>query len=163
MSDDNLKAVYQELCTSYRAIDDFRMKLLAFLPFATGGIFVLVDAERIEIVKQHTFFLGLFGFVFTLGLFSLELFGIRKCGALIDAGKQMEREKLVISGQFTSRPRDICGLVNEPFAAAVIYPAVLAAWIYLAIGTWSVPIAIFVVGFFGTVLFDAWLKRYLRL
>src|SRR5262245_52742365 len=137
MSDDNLKAVYQELCTSYRAIDDFRLKLLAFLPFATGGIFVLVgdtgrigiDAGKIGIVEQHSFFLGLFGFVFTLGLFSLELFGIKKCGALIDTGKQMEQEKLVISGQFTSRPRDIGWLVDEPFAAAVIYPAVLAAWI----------------------------------
>ena len=29
-----LKA-YEELCTSYRAIDDFRAKLLGFLPLAT--------------------------------------------------------------------------------------------------------------------------------
>jgi hypothetical protein len=41
MSDDHLKAAYQELCHSYRAIDDFRAKLLGFLPLATGtGIFL---------------------------------------------------------------------------------------------------------------------------
>jgi hypothetical protein len=45
MSDEkneNLKTVYQQLCESYRAIDDFRAKLLGFLPLATGtGIFLL--------------------------------------------------------------------------------------------------------------------------
>jgi hypothetical protein len=30
-------AAYEELCTSYRAIDDFRAKLLGFLPLVTGG------------------------------------------------------------------------------------------------------------------------------
>lgn len=34
---DNLKAAYQELCSSYHAIDDFRAKLLGFLPLATAG------------------------------------------------------------------------------------------------------------------------------
>jgi hypothetical protein len=32
MAEDNLRAIYQELCNSYRAIDDFRTKLLGFLP-----------------------------------------------------------------------------------------------------------------------------------
>ena len=37
---ENLRTVYRELCSSYRAIDDFRTKLLGFLPLATGaGIF----------------------------------------------------------------------------------------------------------------------------
>lgn len=40
----NLATGYQELCNSYRAIDDFRAKLLGFLPLATGtGIFLLLD------------------------------------------------------------------------------------------------------------------------
>jgi hypothetical protein len=29
---ENLRTVYRELCQSYRAIDDFRAKLLALLP-----------------------------------------------------------------------------------------------------------------------------------
>ena len=50
----NLRAVYQELCTTYRAIDDFRAKLLGFLPLVSGaGVFVLLgdalttDAQRL--------------------------------------------------------------------------------------------------------------------
>ena len=37
---ENLRTVYRELCSSYRAIDDFRTKLLGFLPLVTGtGLF----------------------------------------------------------------------------------------------------------------------------
>jgi hypothetical protein len=32
--DENLKTTYDQLCTSYRAIDDFRAKLLGFLPLS---------------------------------------------------------------------------------------------------------------------------------
>ena len=39
---ENVRTVYREPCTSYRAIDDFRMKLLGLLPLATGaGIFLV--------------------------------------------------------------------------------------------------------------------------
>jgi hypothetical protein len=42
-SQDRKLKVYEQLCNSYRAIDDFRAKLLALLPLATGGgIFLLV-------------------------------------------------------------------------------------------------------------------------
>jgi hypothetical protein len=41
MPQENLKIIYQELCNSYRAIDDFRTKLLGFLPLATGAGVVL--------------------------------------------------------------------------------------------------------------------------
>jgi hypothetical protein len=44
---ENLRTGYRELCTSYRAIDDFRAKLLGFLPLATGtGFFLLLDKLR---------------------------------------------------------------------------------------------------------------------
>jgi hypothetical protein len=33
----NLSPVYQELCKSYLAIEDFRAKLLGFLPVVTGA------------------------------------------------------------------------------------------------------------------------------
>jgi hypothetical protein len=36
-------------------------------------------------------------------------------------------------GQFIRRPNNLLWVVNEPFAAALIYPAVLAAWTYLAL------------------------------
>src|SRR5437588_6923707 len=107
--DEKLRA-YEQLCISYRAIDDFRAKLLGFLPLASaGGAFlllsdVLVDPEKSKFAKPFLKPLGLFGFVVTLGLFFYEIYGVRKCHALIEAGIQLECE-LSITGQFRKRPR----------------------------------------------------------
>ena len=135
LQDRRLKA-YEQLCSSYRAIDDFRAKLLALLPLATGGgIFLLVGEQtRAEAIKPYLPAIGLFGFVVTLGLFFFELYGILKCTYLINAGTKLE-ENLDINkeeGQFRNRPLGIIGFINEPFAASIIYPAVLAAWVFLA-------------------------------
>jgi len=37
-----------------------------------------------------------------------------------------------MSGQFEHRAPGIGGMINEPFAAGIIYPAVLGAWTFLA-------------------------------
>ena len=87
---DDLRTAYAELCTSYRAIDDFRAKLLGFLPLVTGGGLVLLtgraDGVRSEFFKP----VGLFGIAVTAGLLAYELFCIRKCNALLEAGKALE-------------------------------------------------------------------------
>ena len=51
-TDDYKLNVYQQLCTTYHAIDDIRTKLLGLLPLATGGgIFLLVgDEKKIETI-----------------------------------------------------------------------------------------------------------------
>ncbi|UCE07174.1 MAG: hypothetical protein JSW07_03830 [bacterium] len=160
----NLRAAYLELCNSYRAIDDFRAKLLGYLPLATGtGMFFLFN-NLTDVTKGFLDVIGVFGFVITLGLFSYEIYGIRKCGALIEAGKQMERS-LGIDGQFKNRPREVAHLINEPFAAGVIYPTVLAVWMYLALA-FSCPdaalpaaIVVFIVFFAGTLIYDFWLRK----
>lgn len=132
---ENLRTAYRELCTSYRAIDDFRAKLLGFLPLATGtGIFLLVtDEAKMKFVQAYFWPIGVFGIVITLGLFLYELYGVKKCTALICAGRQLEEDLSVKDGQFKKRPLGVLGLINEPFAAGVIYPAVLAAWTFLAL------------------------------
>lgn len=131
---ENLRTVYRELCSSYRAIDDFRTKLLGFLPLATGaGIFFLVtDKAKIDFVKEYFFPMGAFGFVITLGLFFYEFYGIKKCTHIIRAGIDLEKELNVCDGQFTRRPPGVAGFISEPLAAGVIYPAVLAAWTFIA-------------------------------
>jgi hypothetical protein len=156
--------IYEQLCNSYRAIDDFRAKLLGFLPLASGGgIFLLAKTFEGE-TKQLLLPIGAFGFVITLGLFFYEIYGIRKCGALINAGKNLER-MLGVEGQFKSRPREVARLVDEPFAAGLIYPAVLAAWLFLAlVSVWpaaSLPAAIlvFMGGFAATLVYDYVLRR----
>jgi hypothetical protein len=137
---DYLLNAYNELCSSYHAIDDFRTKLLGFLPLVTGGGLVLLSGRAEEIRKEFFGPVGRFGILVTLGLLAYELFGIKKCHSLIETGKALEQEMdLPVgemgkpAGQFVQRPNNLLRVVNEPFAAALIYPAVLAAWTYLAL------------------------------
>ena len=158
MPDENARAIYQETCANYRAIDDFRTKLLALLPLATGaGAAFLVNSEGSESQLGP---IGLFGFLVTAGLFSYELHGMKKCGSLIGVGQQLEKS-LCVRGPFKSRPQEVAGFVDEPFAASVIYSASLAAWAFLALTRWSNWAAI-PVSFYVFVLFcctSLWLTR----
>jgi hypothetical protein len=131
-NDDNRKAVYEQLCESYRAIDDFRTKLLSFLPLVTtgAGIFLLAT-EPAKLAREFLLPIGLFGIVITIGLLCYEIHGIKKCGRLIQAGESIEGH-LEVAGQFKSRPRHAAGFIHEPFATSIVYPAVIAAWTYLA-------------------------------
>jgi hypothetical protein len=110
--------------------------------------------------------IGAFGFAITLGLLCYELYGIKKCHRLIEVGKGIEAA-LGVQGQFINRPREVFGLINEPFAAGVIYPAVLGAWVYLA-GAFAWPhpgriaIVIFAAGFLALLLFNILLKTRAR-
>jgi hypothetical protein len=176
MADDDLRTAYQELCKSYHAIDDFRTKLLGFLPLATGGGIVLLlnNPKGVEGLndgmKSLLAAFGLFGAFITLGLFSYEIYGIRKCGALIKAGQHLEESLLkesqhIIDGPFKSRPHNVARVINEPFAAGVIYPAVLAAWAFFALffawpkaNPW-IPIFVFIVGCAGTLIYDYRLRK----
>src|SRR5687768_959214 len=97
--------IYDQLCQSYRAIDEMRAKLLGLLPFGTGvGLLVLTDGAAKIPPPEVALGIGLFGFVVTLGLFAYELHGIKKCASLIDAGRRME-ESLRVNGQFLRRPQ----------------------------------------------------------
>ncbi len=142
LSDENLRIVYQEVCRGYHAIDDFRTKLLGFLPLVSGaGIFLLLndaftDVAKRAFAKQYLLPLGIFGFVVTLGLFFYELRGIQRCDSLLRTGKDLEG-LLGVRGQFERRP-PIITAVGEPLAAYVIYSALLAVWIFVAfVFIWS--------------------------
>ena len=95
--EENRRAVYQQLCSSYVAIDSFRAHLLGLLPIASGaGIFLLLKAGIEEEFLQAV---GWFGIVITLGLYAYELYGIKKCHCLIQYGIQMEKDMKIV-GQF---------------------------------------------------------------
>jgi hypothetical protein len=171
------EAAYTRVCESYHAVDDFRMKLMGMLPVATGaGVFLLLNsntnllgpgsdvAQQRETLAQFLLAIGSIGFVFTLGLFTYELFGIKKCHYLIEAGMRLEFA-LGISGQFRSRPQSLLGFINEPSATALIYPASMAAWIFLAVAyspetvRWSLPVAVFVIGVAMSVAIAMGIRR----
>ncbi len=180
----HLPTAYNELCSSYHSIDDFRTKLLGFLPLVTGGGLVFLSGRAEELRKEFFGPVGTFGVLVTLGLLAYELFGIKKCHALIENGKALEREMgLPVgergkpAGQFIQRPNNLLWVVNEPFAAAFIYPAVLAAWTYLAwlydnpLRTTEPPstgdpsrarrfsLYVFIAGFALVLLYDGYLRH----
>ncbi|HVF87003.1 MAG TPA: hypothetical protein VM866_05405 [Pyrinomonadaceae bacterium] len=132
-SAENLRSVYAEVCNSYHAIADFRAKLLALLPIASGAGGLLILAEK-ETLKEYLVPIGVFGAAVTLGLFLYELRGIQRCKALIEAGKGVEIAMGIANGQFGSRPKgSAAGLISAETAGWVVYLTVLAAWVYLAI------------------------------
>src|SRR5690349_12050082 len=75
VSPDAVKEMYDRVCESYHAIDNFRMKLLGLLPVATGtGVFLLlsgktelVDGKNSGQLSQALGAIGIFGALLTLG------------------------------------------------------------------------------------------------
>ena len=166
-SPEDIRLVYQELCTSYRAIDEFRTKLLGFLPLATGGLFLLIvnpEEAKQKVIEPFLLPIGIFGFAIALGLFFFELYGIRKCHYLIKVGDYLESQMGGLKGQFVTRPPGILGFISEPLASGIIYPAVLAAWTALARYypvrqiDYCAAIWVFTLGLLISCLFILWLN-----
>src|SRR5262249_36957981 len=105
-----------------------------------------------------------FGLLVTLGLFALEIFGIRKCTALIVVGARLEAAMGTKQGQFTNRPKGLGGFISEPFAAGVIYPTVMAGWAFFTLpfarAAWATSFAIVI--FFGFLLLTLFYIWWLR-
>ena len=145
-----LLAAYAEVCRSYHAIDDFRMKLLGFLPLASiVGLVVLEKGEfgrsgstvSNEVVAYASFFAS----AFTLALFVYEIRGIRRSHRLVQRGRRLEHI-LGVEGQFwvctyemsaeanpTTFAMRVALLFNSTAAACIIYSLVFAAWLFVAL------------------------------
>jgi hypothetical protein len=178
---ENLRTVYKELCSSYRAVDDFRGKLLGFLPLASGmGIFLLIyEKERLANVEKAFLPMGAFGILITLGLFIFEIYGIRRCTHLIIFGESLEKQ-MGVEGQFAHRPpglrtsgqsaAGISRFVSEPLASGIIYSVVMAAWAFLTCLdpakplqdphlAWIVSLVVFITAFGISQGFNYWLHN----
>jgi hypothetical protein len=131
---------YAHVCDSYHKIDEFRAKLLGFLPVVSGvGALTLVntDTGTLTASSAQLVFAGVFGALVTVGLFLYEVRGIRHCTFLIHQGRKLECElKLGEVGQFAhwdpDSPLRPMKVADFPRAAQVIYPTVFAAWVFVA-------------------------------
>jgi hypothetical protein len=140
---EDYRELYSQVCESYRAIDDFRMKLLGLLPIATGaGVLALLNSGEVDLAKngaqtrQILAGVAIFGIAITLGLFAYELHGIKKCGRLIKIGARLERDMGTSGGplgQFATRPQRVARLVDVPFASSIVYPASVAVWAFVGL------------------------------
>jgi hypothetical protein len=130
---------YEQVCTTYHAIDDFRAKLLGFLPVVSGiGAVALVrDVAGLQQLPEFFVLAGVFGALITIGLFLYEVRGIRHCTFLINRGRELEKTLgLGEMGQFAhwdpNIPLGRMKIADFPRAAQVIYPTVFANWVFLA-------------------------------
>jgi hypothetical protein len=133
-SDETLRMEYVEVCKSHSSITEFRAKLLALLPIASGsGIFLLLTKRSEPIDTTYLHLIGLFGFLVTLGLFIYELRGIQHCKRLNQLASHLEEQLHLREAQFIGRPKArLGGLLGAEGAAYIIYPTMLAAWIFVA-------------------------------
>lgn len=128
---DALLTAYREVCHSYNAVDDFRAKLLALLPIASGTAGILLLGKK-DIVASHIGPIGLFGLAVTLGLFFYELRGIQRCGSLIKMGEKLEQDLHLTNAQFVGRPeKKVFGFIGATAAGWTVYVSVLIGWSYV--------------------------------
>ena len=108
---------YQEVCRSHAGITDFRAKLLAILPIASGaGVGLLVAQENGDLSSREAALLvalGIFGAVVTAGLLLYELRQIDVCKQLRDRAAVIENELGIEAGQFGGR--------REPLSLREVY------------------------------------------
>jgi len=109
---DSLRMEYQEVCRSHAAITDFRAKLLALLPAATGvgvGALTISSKGRLSDIEPGLLVaLGVFGAIVTFGLFLYEVRQIDVCKQLRNHGAWLEKELQIRAGQFGGRRERLC-------------------------------------------------------
>jgi hypothetical protein len=137
---ENLRLAYQQTCASHDAITDFRAKLLALLPIASGaaGIFLLLEGDRLP-KPERLQAIGLFGCAITLGLFIYEYRGIKTCIELRTYAGGLEERLGVPEGmrQFKDGGQPLRGPLAVEGASWVVYMSVFVGWLYLAgVNSW---------------------------
>jgi hypothetical protein len=134
----NLLEIYRQLNTGYHAVDDFRAKLLGFLPLASGAAFLaLFEESKAKGIGPYLRETGVLGVLIALGLLIYELKGIQKCTCFIHYGGAIEKKLLGESfseGKFIGLKDYKKGwrFATEPVASAIVYATVMAGWVYVA-------------------------------
>lgn len=92
---DFVKTAYEQICKATGEISEFRAKLLALLPIASGaGILLLPNIKSENQLAAYCVPAGIFGVLVTFGLFLHELRGLHICYVLGAYGAKIETYKL---------------------------------------------------------------------
>jgi hypothetical protein len=133
---ESAKLAYAEVTRNHQGISEFRAKLLALLPLASGaGIFFLLGDAQSKASAGDLAAIGLFGFTVTFGLFMYELRGIQQCHHLRDQATRLEEGLRFPDGCAPFRNRTtsaLGGIVGAEGAGWIVYTAVMTSWLYLA-------------------------------
>ena len=142
-SNEALQAAYQQVCTSYHNVEDFRARLLGLIPGITAGSFIATIASNPE--KSHAltnlvFPFGILGALVVLGLFFYEIENLRRATMLSVRGQWLEQAMNIV-GPFAPYPDSA---FNARDAAAIIYSISFAGWVCIALWFPLPGIAIYV-------------------
>lgn len=80
-SDEDVRMIYQEIGTRQQNVQDFRGKLLGFLPLVTASSFVttiISDPGKARALSNLVLPFGLLGAIVTLGLFFYEIENLKR-------------------------------------------------------------------------------------
>lgn len=168
-------ATYSEICRSYHAIDDFRTKLLGFLPLTSlVGLFILDSGNLLSIQSlisnEILGFAAIFATLLTLSLFGYEIRSIQRTDHLIREGKHLERELGIWHGHFNLCEEEHADtattkIFNSKVIACVIYSVVFSAWLFIAlrlgfgINTLTCYLSATVIGLVVAVSVSWWLQE----
>jgi hypothetical protein len=129
-----LRILYEELCKSHDSIAEFRAKLLALLPLASGtGLFAIIKIDDVQ-KPEHLLAIGIFGGLVAMALYLYEIRGIQHCTVFTIRARAIESQLIGNSfeGAFSPIRKPKLPLATNTFAAAVIYPATISVWAYVA-------------------------------
>lgn len=146
----HLTTAYSELCRSFLALHDFRMKLLGLLPVASiAGLLAvgrsLTTAPPTTLEEHVVGYIGIFSSIFTLALFAYEVRSLMMCHDYRLTGAQLESE-MDIYGQFRrcnetrafmcyqSRiGRPVSRAINDKLTSSLVYSFVFASWFFVGL------------------------------
>jgi hypothetical protein len=130
-----LIAAYSELCNRHQQIDDFRGKLLALLPIASGAAILVLLRGYSVAIEKYLLPVDIYGFAITLDLFIYELHGIAVCKRIMEQAEGLERDMNIPKhrGQYRDRNQNVLHRIIEvEMAPWIVYLSVIAGWIYIA-------------------------------
>lgn len=126
---DTLRSAYQSISDCHKELAEFRGKLLALLPVATGtGVFLLLTEKS----SPEYIAVGALGALFTVGLLIFERRGVTMCKNIAETGVALEREMKLGHARFKDCPDPKVRKTGREWvevAGWVVYLAVLVAWL----------------------------------
>ena len=89
---ETLQKQYEEVCRSFRAIDEFRAKLMGFLPLASGVGWIALATSKDALPKAIRILVGIVGAIITVGLYIYEARGAQRCLELKGVARNLEKQ-----------------------------------------------------------------------
>ncbi|MBN2133177.1 MAG: hypothetical protein JW741_26990 [Sedimentisphaerales bacterium] len=131
-----LKMLYEQVCTTWRALLDIRFKLLGLIPFVTVAAVVVVSpraSSTDQLRGIQTLLVGVVGLLVTVGLMIYDKRNSELYNDLISRGRRIEAELKLTNGVFLGRPRPAVRLLRHGSATMLVYVGAVIGWLYVIV------------------------------